>query len=239
MTLRSLTLAAMGLALMGTASAVDFNGVKIIERAWNNSPSSVLTTTNNYPSLIQFDESFSVAGGFANQHRWLLSTDGGATAYGWQVGTPIDISMTVNLTTNNTALNSEAGFYADKFGDSKFLVRADGGVVAFGGAFNFFDWGTVYTPGTDAVLRVKYDGAGQVEMFFNGISSGVLPPGYGEGYWLDGMVFGGYAQHLVGAGHDVTTTFSNITIGAVPEPATMIALGAGLLGVLARRRRKS
>ena len=236
MTLRSLAVTAVATAAFGTANAVTFDGVKIVTRAWNDNPTSTLTTTNNYPSLIQFQESFTDGTGWANQHRWWLSTDGGTTAYGWQKGTAIDISMTVELDTTNTALNSEAGFYADLYGDSKFFVRADGDVECFGGAFNSYSWGKVYTPGTEATLRVKYDGASSVELFYDGISSGVMTPGYGEKYWLDTMLLGGYAQDLVGSGNSVTSTFKNIE--AVPEPVTMIALGVGLVGIVVRRRRK-
>lgn len=237
MTFRKLSFAFLALAAVSTAGAVTFNGVKIVERAWNDNPGSSLTTVNNYPSMIQFSESFSTGTGWANQHRWLLSTDGGATAYGWVVGTPIDISMTVRLETNNPGLNSEAGFYADKYGDSKFFVRSDGEVAAFGGAFNSYSWGKVYTLGTDAVLRVKYDGGDKVELFFNGISSGVMTPGYGEKYWISGMVFGGYTQNRVAAGHNIVTTFKNIN--PVPEPLTVVGLGLGLASLLARRKRKA
>jgi len=237
MTFRTLSTALAALGAVSFANAVTFNGVKIVERAWNDNPGSSLTTTNNYPSLIRFDETFSTGTGWANQHRWLLSTDGGATAFGWIYGTPIDISMTIRLDTNNAGLNSEAGFYADKYGDSKFFVRSDGLVEAFGGAFNYFSWGKVYTPGTDAVMRVKYNGTDKVELFFNGVSSGEMNPGYGEKYWLNGMVFGGYAQNRVAAGHHIVTTFTNIN--PVPEPMTVIGLGLGVAGLLARRKRKA
>ncbi len=237
MTFRKLSLALLALGAVAVANAVTFNGVKIIERNFNDSPSSILTTTNNFPSMIQFDETFTAAGGWANQHQWRLSTDGGATAYGWVYGTPIDISMTIKLETNNAGLNSEAGFYADKFGDSKFFVRADGLVEAFGGAFNFYSWGNVYTPGTEATMRVLYNGTDQVELFFNGVSSGAMNPGYGEKYWLPGMIFGGYTQNLVAADHHITTTFTNIN--AVPEPLTIIGLSLGIAGLIAKRRRKA
>lgn len=237
MTFRKLSLALLALGAVAVANAVTFNGVKIMERAWNDSPSSVLTTANTFPSMIQFDESFSGSTGWANQHRWLLSTDGGSTAYGWVYGTPVDISMTIKLESNNAGLNSEAGFYADKYGDSKFFVRSDGLVEAFGGAFNNFSWGNAYTLGTEATMRVLYNGTDQVELFFNGVSSGVMTPGYGEKYWLPGMVFGGYAQNRVAADHHITTTFTNIN--AVPEPLTVIGLGLGLAGLIAKRRRRA
>src|SRR5688572_4397206 len=61
------------------AATVSPNGAHIVERVYNDCPSSTLVTVNTYPALISFTDTNLSCFGFANRHVWNFSSDGGAT----------------------------------------------------------------------------------------------------------------------------------------------------------------
>jgi hypothetical protein len=240
MSFRTMSMALVSCAFVGVAHA-QFEGVRILERNWNDSPTSTLTTTNNYPTQIRFQET-GLNSGFANQHQWRFSSDGGASDHMFGTNDYWFMSMTVNLATNNPSIRKEAGFYLDGAGDGKFMVASDGEVAIFGGPLLFHTFGNIYTAGTDIEIAWHYffdtvDSLRKIEYFANGVSSGVKVFDNLEQGLLPNTILGGYGQFAANATTPQTADAQFNNINAVPEPATMLALAMGAGALIARRRR--
>jgi hypothetical protein len=259
-----LLIGALGLTLFaGTvlADVSQINSVVLTNRRFNDFPTTTLTATNNYPSLVQWNETnypnvATQSTGFANQHIASFSADG-TTKFQFQNQDLFDITIHINLSAGSNTPRKEAGFRFDSLvgGEGFFHVATDNGeVAAFGGPFPFFTFGNVYTPGTTATLEMKYHpGVGvapnvitpaTMTYIYNGTSSGALNFSNNENGMINGTVDGLFVQAqrnggTIGAGFNdsVDAIFSNITV-AVPGPASTGVLAAlGLLG--ARRRRRT
>jgi hypothetical protein len=254
----------LGMVLCGTAIASPvINGAVIQTRIWNDNPTSIVTTSNSYPSSITIndDQRGSQDGGWANLHIFRLSADGGSTAATFANGDAFGFAADVTITGTG---NAEAGLQVAPWwslqGDGKFMVNGDGGeIAAFGGRLPFYSFrtgyginytkgdtirmGVVYRPNSLSLLdpaTIEYI----VTMAGTTYSSGPLafdegnpaedPP---HGLWgmLTPAEVGGYFQPQVGN----TTLWEQVAFGNmdyVPEPATMMILALGSL-FLARRRK--
>jgi hypothetical protein len=247
------SLAAIVAATGATALAdvTDIDSVQIQERRFNDYSGSTLATTNNFPSLVRFDESAFGSGGFANQHVAWFSGDGGASHYDFARTDQFVISLDVTLDVGSTSPRKETGFRFDTFmaGEAFFFVTSDGEVAAFGAMLPFHSFGNVYTPGTTASLSLIYtpdddgdafDGdASTFEYVFNGMSSGALPVGNLENGILDGTQGGFYVQNQPDDNNPndfSVASFANISI-TVPAPSAAAALALVGLGALRRRHR--
>lgn len=239
-----LTAGALGvLATSAVAQVTNINSVVIQERRFNDYPDSTLVTTNNFPSVVSFNEGPFGAGGFANQHVARFS-ENGATPRAFMNGEAFDIGVDVTLTVGSGSPRKEAGFRMDSFigGEGFFILTSDNGeVAAFGGPFPFFSFGNVYTPGTTARMRMIYrpGAVSTMEYIFNGTSSGALAFGNTENGVINGSDLGNYVQNQPNDNNPndfSNASFENYAV-AVPEPMTMLGLAAGV-GMLLRRRRK-
>jgi len=262
--------AAMALAAPCLAGAPAFaqdvstiNGARISAREFNNDPTSVFSSTNNYPSLItlsdQSVDNNGAAGGFANRHVWRFSNTGGATDFLFSNNSFFNVSTTLTLSGNATP-RKEAGFLFDTVGgQGQFLVNSDeispgvGKVVAFGGPLPFFDFsslGLTYTLGSPITLGMTYfldpnDGLRKIIYRAGGLSSPAFAFTNLEQGIINGTRLGGYLQVGVNStnpNNGATATFANIAIAVIPEPGTLALAGMGLLplaGAVARRRRRS
>ncbi|HZW08403.1 MAG TPA: hypothetical protein VFF69_00730 [Phycisphaerales bacterium] len=232
------------------ADVTDIDSVQIQERRFNDYSGSTLVTTNNFPSLVRFDESNFGSGGFANQHVAWFSGDGGASHYDFARTDRFVISLDVTLDVGSTSPRKEAGFRFDTFqaGEAFFFVTSDGEVAAFGGMLPFHSFGHVYTPGSTASLSLIYtpdddgdafDGdASTFEYVYNGTSSGPLAVSNLENGILDGTQGGFYVQNQPDDNNPSdfsVASFANISI-AVPTPASGAVLALAGLGALRRRR---
>ncbi len=238
-----LTVGALGvLATSAPAQVTNINSVVIQERRFNDYAGSTLTTVNNYPSLVSFNEGPFGSGNFANQHVARFS-ENSTTARLFLNAEAFDISVDVNLAVGSTSPRKEAGFRMDSFigGEGFFILTSDGEVAAFGGPFPFFGFGNVYTPGTTARMRMIYrpGAVSTMEYMFNSTSSGQVNFGNSENGVINGSDFGNYVQNQPNDNN--SNDFSNVAFTnyavAVPEPMTMLGLAAGV-GMLLRRRRK-
>ncbi|MGD1042904.1 MAG: PEP-CTERM sorting domain-containing protein [Sedimentisphaerales bacterium] len=253
----------LGMVLCGTALASPaINSAVIQTRIWNDNPTSIVTTTNSYPSSITIndDQRGSDGGNWANLHIVRLSTDG-TTPASFANGDAFGFAADVTITGTG---NAEAGLQVAPWwslqGDGKFMINGQTGeIAAFGGRLPFYSFTTnyslTYTKGDTVRMGVVYrpnslsalDPATIeyiVTMGLTTYSSGQLAfdegnPAEDPPHGLYGMLspaqVGGYFQPQVWD----TTVWEQATFGNmvyVPEPATMMILGLGSL-FLARRRK--
>lgn len=239
------------LAAPAMAAVTDINSAIIQERFFDDFPTSTLSSTNNFPTLVNFTESNYGSGGFANRHNAVYSADSGVTPYTLTQSDGFDIQFDANLDAGSLSPRKEGGIRFDSgvTGDGLFILTSDGEVAAFGGALPFYSFGTsAYTAGTTATMRIIYrpdndtdplDGdASTIEYFFNGVSSGQLDFSNLENGWASGTTISNYLQVQPDTGNPgdfAIASYSNITI-AVPEPGTLALLG--LAGVFGLRRRR-
>jgi hypothetical protein len=215
------------------------NSAVVIPRVFNDSPFSILTVDNSYPSLISFTDEVVQPAGWANLHVWRLSQDGMspmdfANIDGFAVGASVRISG---------AGNGEAGMQITPWwseADGRFNIRTpDGEVAVFGGRLPFYSFtanhGKSYVKGTWVHLTMIYrpttdmdaTNPATIEYIYNdgiAVSSGQLPFDEGNpaedpphGLWgiLNYAHVGGYMQYnnMVGqpAGTAMTTEFCSFT----------------------------
>lgn len=261
-TSQTLLASALVVAFAGSAmGAININGVKMVNRLFNDFPDSTLVATNNYPNEVSWAESIfdpnNDGGNFANRHSAYFSADGGTSAKDFNYTDGFDAEVTLTLSSVNVA-GREAGFHTDLFGFGFFGLLPNGHVAAFGSILPFWDPGVVYTPGavTTVDLRMIHtpgsgDGVGApaiastieyIVNFGNGpISSGPLTMGGLEGGIPSAFpFFVGVGTQNVGANDTATsavfTDFKITDVAPVPAPGAAAVLGlAGLAGL--RRRR--
>ncbi len=192
-----------------------FANVQINERVFNDTPGSVLTTTNSYPDSIQFAETGLNNG--LNRHLWYFSPNGvdaslfGNTEY-WNVAMDVTIQPTPS-----GPRRQEAGMYFNYNGwDGQFMVASDGEIAIFGYILPFYKFKTTYAVGTTITIGMRYfndpcDGKNKLE-YYAGNESKVVTPDNGEQGLLTGTKLGAYCQHggSLAEPHDVTSTFSHI-----------------------------
>lgn len=241
------SICAAGILSLGSpvlAGVEDIVDVLIDARNFNDFPSSVLRIDENFPALIRVHESEFGRGRFANRHRFFFTEDLAST-FVFNNQTAFDISVDVALRAGTPA-GKEAGFYFDRFGEPRFIVKGDGEVAAFDGAFPFFSFGQVYTPGEAARLRVIYtpgDGftglvPATIEYRFNEVSSGKLEFGNLENGMIDGSVGGFYTQFSPDRANPddfALVTFRRVRIAVPGESAVSLLVVASMC--LPRRRR--
>jgi hypothetical protein len=220
-----LGLVALAVVLSATAAMAvtpAVNSTVLIPRVWNDCPFSVLTTANNYPSQIFFDDNKGDCGAWANLHVWRYSIDG-ATAAIFPNASCFRSAADLVISGVNDA---EAGLQIRPWwseADGRFNVRStDGEIACFGGRLPFYSFSDVlgfnvrYVKGTPIHLEVIYQANGLSEaspatiqylLTYNSLSyaSPVLPFDEGNpletyGTWgmLDGAQVGGYAQVFLG-----------------------------------------
>lgn len=155
-------IAVISVGAMSAAATPAPNGAVLNLRVFNDCPTSILTTTNNYPASIVIDDAQLDCGGFANLHNWHFSEDGGATEAvfnndsNFRYGTDLVIDGTSD---------GEAGIMISPWWsqqvDGRFNVRStDGEIAAFGGRLPFYSFtgsqGLNYVKGTTIHLEVEY-----------------------------------------------------------------------------------
>jgi hypothetical protein len=228
------------------------NGATIETRTFNDCPLSTVTTTNNYPSLIQITDAMDpLCVGFANLHSFSFSSDGGTTAAEFDNDANFHFGADFKI---EGAGEGEGGLrispWYGQFVDGRMMANATTGEIAcFGGALPFYSFtvnhGITYTRGTTIHMEATYiandltathPASIQYRVVYNGntYDSPVLP--FGEqnelecvhGLWgmlLNGRV-GGYFQPRANTGKSLTASWANITYQALPPVGTPVANAA-------------
>lgn len=211
------------------------NSAVLKTRVFNDCPSSILTTVNNYPALINITDSVLDCGGFANLHIWNFSEDG-ATAAVFNNTSAFTMSAEVTI----AGTGGEAGLRVSPWWsqdvDGRMNVRStDGEVACFGGRLPFYSFtatdGVVYVAGTTITLTITYlpndltagnPATIEYEVDYGAhYTSGAIPfdegnPAEGYGSWgmLDDARVGGYLQAFLQGGNpaaNVSADWANIT----------------------------
>jgi hypothetical protein len=130
-------------------------------RIFNDCPTSILTTQNDYPTLISIrDENLSCQG-FANLHNWRFSEDGNNPA----VFNNADCFKYQTILEINGTAEGEAGLQVSPWFsqdvDGRLNVRTnDGEIACFGGRLPFYSFtanhGLRYDKGTAIYLQITY-----------------------------------------------------------------------------------
>ena len=234
-------------------ATVSPNGAHIVERVYNDCPSSILITTNAYPALISFNDTQLSCFGFANRHVWNFSSDGGATEQKFRNRDQFSFSAYVVI--DGTG-DGESGLrispWWSPYNDGMFNIRVpDGEIAVFSGRLPFYSFtashGITYVKGTAIKLSFDYIpndvsaiDPGTIiytaQIGANVYSSGPLAfdhanpaedPPYGVWGILNDARAGGHAQFRLGNGTpvDVSATWRDIVFEAGPTPAEKSSWG--------------
>lgn len=238
--------AVMALVTAAGAETPDPVCAVILERIFNDCPSSTLTTLNNYPSEIWIDDAVLDCVGFANLHAWRFSEDCTNPA---EFHNDSWFSYEFDLVITGTG-DGEAGLQIRPWwseSDGRFNVRStDGEIACFGGRLPFFSFtgtfGLHYVKGDVIHLKVTYipneltelnPATIEYEVDYAGshYTSGPLPFDQGNpnepehGFWgiLNPAYAGGHLQAFIREGvpeTQIRATWSNIVFENLEPTAT-------------------
>lgn len=216
-------------------------------RVFNDCPLSVLTTTNNYPSMIQIaDENPGMCFGYANLHNWRFSEDGvNAAVFNNDALFQFGATMVIDGTGEGEAGLQLSPWWSQNV-DGRLNVRTtDGEIACFGGRLPFFSftavYGLHYIKGTPINIEIDYypnsltqaDPA-EIEyiVVYNGLwysshkikfdqGNPAEDPPYGQWGMLNDGRAGGHMQYFLSATtppHTLTTTWSNVFFYPMATP---------------------
>lgn len=239
-----LRIAAVGVVLFATSTAFS-QTISLHPRVFNDIPTAAFAGVIGPDFALLSERGVSAPTGFANRDDWLFDTPINNTDY-WTLET------TVTLVGSPTTPRKEAGLRVNSGigGDGQFIVNTDAHeIVAFGGPFPFFAFPSAYVSGMPIHMSMQYTNVGGLNGIIygaNGTYSPFLPMTNLEQGIIDGSTLGGYFQIVndpSNAQNGGDAIFTDIRIngqrpGVIPEPASLMLLGTGLLSLLGMRRRK-
>jgi hypothetical protein len=207
------------------SAAPNVDGAVLNLRIFNDCPTSVLTTVNNYPANISIEETQLDCGGWANLHNWHLAEGGGGAVFGNGDAFTLSFVLRISGTGEGEAGLLVAPWWSQNV-DGRFNVRStDGEIACFGGRLPFFSftgtYGINYVKGDLITLTAVYTPNNLTEaspadieyiVDYNSTtySSGRLPFDEGNpdqdppfGVWgiLNDARVGGYCQFFLQAGN--------------------------------------
>jgi hypothetical protein len=160
-----MAIVAVALLAGGALASPDVDSAIIKTRIFNDDPTSVITTTNLYPTTISIkDDSLDAdgGGGYANRHNFRLSANGGISEAVFNNGDSFEFWADVTIT---GPANSEGGLNLSPWWsqdvDGVFMINAVSGEIAcFGGRLPFYsftsEYGLTYSKGDTVRLGMIY-----------------------------------------------------------------------------------
>ena len=215
------------------------NSAKIVQRKFNDCPTSTLVVNNVYPALISISDQNLDCFGFANLHTWGFSSDGGLNYSPFENCSYYRFCANVVMTgTGNGEGGLRLGSWWDPDIGGKFMLNTGSGeIAAFDARLPFYsftvNFGVTYVKGVNAFMEMIYTPNAlsaalpatiEYHLSLGGgplLSSG--PLNFDEGNVAEGLIHGnwgelcpaspgGYFQPYLGQGQDVglTATFADI-----------------------------
>jgi hypothetical protein len=255
-----MAMVAVALSVVVAAATPEVNSVVIRERIFNDCPTSVLTTMNDYPTELWIDDAVLDCGGFANLHNWRFSEDGIDPAV---FNNDAAFRFSTDPVIDGTA-DGEGGLQVSPWWsqdvDGRLNIRTtDGEIACFGGRLPFFSFtGTFsinYVKGETIFVEITYlpnelteaDPATiEYRLIWMGTeyTSGPLAfdegnPGEMMGTWgmLDDGRVGGHIQPFLQAGNpdaQLRATWSNFEFEDLSDPTPTEETTLGTIKALYR-----
>jgi len=226
---------ALGLIVASALATPNVNSAVIHTRIFNDCPTSIVTTGNNYPASIFIQDEINCTNGYANLHNWHFSEDGVNDAV---FNNDASFHMAADLVISGTG-ECESGLQVAPWWsqnvDGRFNVRStDGEIACFGGRLPFYSftgtYGLHYVKGDVIHLEITYlphdlnqAGPATIEyaLTYNNVAYASGPLAFDEGnpnedppYGLWGMLndarVGAHMQVFIANGGTVRAEWSNI-----------------------------
>ncbi len=259
---RSICWIALFFLCLAMPARAQINGLHEMPRVFNDFPGSTLTITNGnsvsqgagVSQATVFDTAFAPAGGGANRHDVLLSSDAGASANIFSIDDTFTFKAEVTMRVGENSPRKEAGLRLNSpvTGDVLFLLNSDAGeIVAFGGGAPFASFGNNgtgngYTPGETILMGISIaasgDGSGGAPNLINYFidrhdGMGIIESGYQAYSNLEfgsaNFTAGFYGQVSPDPNNLLTdfidVDFDDIMYSPVPEPASLALAMMSLL----------
>jgi hypothetical protein len=254
-----LAIMCVGIVAACGANAMAIDSAVINERVFNDDPTSTLTTTNSYPSLVEISDTRTGGGGFANLHTFHLADAGVPHPFANNEPSSFSADLTISGAGDGEACIQVAPWWSAADGNFNFRTT-DGEIAVFGGRLPFYSFtasqSLTYTKGDTVRAGVVYNPHGlssvspatityNVNIGGTDYTSGPLAfdegnPLEGFGSWghLDDARIGGYVK-VFNTAENLTAQWGNMSYSAsIPEPASMVLAGLGVLGLMMLRRKR-
>jgi hypothetical protein len=239
-----MAMAAVAFTVVVASATPEVNSVVIRERIFNDCPTSILTTFDDYPTMVWIDDADLSCNGYANLHNWRFSEDDMEPAV-FNNGDAFRFST--DLVIEGVA-DGEAGLQISPWWsqdvDGRLNIRTtDGEVACFGGRLPFYsftgEFGINYVKGEPIFVEMTYlpndlseENPATIEyrLIWMGTeyTSGPLPfdegnPEEGYGTWgmLDDARVGGHIQPFLDPGNpdaQLRATWRNFIFEDLSEP---------------------